>query len=204
MNSEDRLDELSWLTPYTGANVLCCSPGPPFQKIGARVEGLMRWIHSNNPVNSLRNVQEHYDIGNDMYKYMLGTQSSLTHLVLLLPALNVGSDSCVHVRYASDGRAGGLADPETLSYTCALWRDPALRGFKQFPQRPAIEAYKSMTLGEAQLNKIHYIIEKAGLKESDEVVELGCGWGGFSIEAAKKVGCKVRTALQELRTNLSH
>lgn len=51
---------------------------------------------------------------------------------------------------------------------------------------------RRMTLDQAQLNKIHYVIQKAGLKETDEVVELGCGWGGFAVEAAATVGCKIR------------
>ena len=49
-------------------------------------------------------------------------------------------------------------------------------GFVQFPD----DSHKKMMLDEAgldqaQLNKSHYIIQKAGLKKTDEVAELGCG-----------------------------
>ena len=62
-------------------------------------------------------------------------------------------------------------DPSTLSYTCALYRDPKELSFVQKPQ------YGKFTLDEAQLNKIHYIIAKAGITKVDHVLELGCGWG---------------------------
>ena len=53
------------------------------------------------------------------------------------------------------------------------------------------DGYKHISLGQAQLNKIHYIIRKAGLTAEDTVAELGCGWGGFAIEAAATTGCRI-------------
>ncbi|HDP24597.1 MAG TPA: DUF1365 family protein [Deltaproteobacteria bacterium] len=50
----------------------------------------------------------------------------------------------------------------------------------------------SETLDEAQLNKILRVIEKARLYQGDHVLEIGCGWGGFAIEAARRTGCSVR------------
>ncbi len=47
------------------------------------------------------------------------------------------------------------------------------------------------SLDQAQQNKINSIIEKAALKSTDHVLEIGCGWGSFAIAAAKQVGCKV-------------
>ena len=38
-----------------------------------------------------------------------------------------------------------MLDPETLSYTCGLWRDPEQLTFKQFPDEG--RAYDRMTLG---------------------------------------------------------
>jgi len=52
---------------------------------------------------------------------------------------------------------------------------------------------KNDTLEQAQLNKIHAIIEKAGIKKGDRVLEIGSGWGGFAVEAAKRTGCHVTT-----------
>ncbi len=52
---------------------------------------------------------------------------------------------------------------------------------------------KSDTLEQAQLNKIHRIIEKAEIRRNDHVLEIGSGWGGFALEAAKRTGCRITT-----------
>lgn len=49
-------------------------------------------------------------------------------------------------------------------------------------------------LSEAQTLKYRHLAEKAGFQSSDNVLEIGCGWGGFAEFAAKEVGCNV-TAL---------
>lgn len=46
-------------------------------------------------------------------------------------------------------------------------------------------------LEQAQKNKINAIIEKAQITKDDHVLEIGCGWGSFAIEAVKKTGCRV-------------
>ncbi len=47
------------------------------------------------------------------------------------------------------------------------------------------------SLEQSQKNKLHAIIEKAKISRDDHVLEIGCGWGGFAIEAVKMTGCKV-------------
>lgn len=47
------------------------------------------------------------------------------------------------------------------------------------------------TLAQAQKNKLDTIIEKACIGPDDHVLEIGCGWGSFAIEAVKKTGCRV-------------
>ncbi|XP_061995808.1 uncharacterized protein LOC133713792 isoform X2 [Rosa rugosa] len=42
----------------------------------------------------------------------------------------------------------------------------------------------------AQLRKISILIEKARITKNHEVLELGCGWGGFAIEVVKQTGCR--------------
>ncbi|KAI3642268.1 hypothetical protein MP228_011823 [Amoeboaphelidium protococcarum] len=46
-------------------------------------------------------------------------------------------------------------------------------------------------LYKAQMRKLQMIFDKARLKASDNVLEIGTGWGTFAIEAVKKFGCKV-------------
>jgi cyclopropane-fatty-acyl-phospholipid synthase len=47
------------------------------------------------------------------------------------------------------------------------------------------------SLAQAQLNKIHAMISKANIGPDDHVLEIGCGWGGFAIEAVRTTGCRV-------------
>jgi cyclopropane-fatty-acyl-phospholipid synthase len=63
-------------------------------------------------------------------------------------------------------------DP-TMTYSCGLFQSP------------------DDTLEDAQKNKLHAMIRKAQITENDHVLELGCGWGGFAVEAVKKAGCNV-------------
>ncbi|KJE96295.1 cyclopropane-fatty-acyl-phospholipid synthase [Capsaspora owczarzaki ATCC 30864] len=64
-------------------------------------------------------------------------------------------------------------DKDFMAYTCALYLTP------------------KDTLEKAQANKIHLIIKKLQLKQTDRLLDLGCGWGGLALEAARKVGCRV-------------
>ena len=49
------------------------------------------------------------------------------------------------------------------------------------------------SMEEASLNKLKIICEKLDLQATDHVVEIGTGWGGFAIYAAKNYGCNVTT-----------
>jgi len=64
-------------------------------------------------------------------------------------------------------------DPETMMYSAAVFENP------------------DETLAEAQRHKIHRLIELADIRPEHHVLEIGCGWGGFAIEAARKTGCHV-------------
>ncbi len=66
-------------------------------------------------------------------------------------------------------------DP-TMTYSCALFDDP---------EHPAL------TLEQAQKNKLRTVLDKAGVGPGDHVLEIGCGWGSFAVEAAEHLGCNV-------------
>ena len=66
-----------------------------------------------------------------------------------------------------------------------------------------LDAYNQYTCGYfdrtddleiAQRNKLELQCRKLGLTSSDHVLEIGCGWGGFSKYAAEHYGCRI-TAL---------
>ena len=51
-----------------------------------------------------------------------------------------------------------------------------------------------LTLEEAQREKWERLCRKLQLGSHDVVLEIGCGWGGFAIHAAKNYGCRVTAA----------
>ena len=46
-------------------------------------------------------------------------------------------------------------------------------------------------LSAAQLRKYRALADSIGLKPDHNVLEIGCGWGGFAEFAAKEIGCQV-------------
>ena len=57
----------------------------------------------------------------------------------------------------------------------------------------AIFAREDMSLHEAQLHRLDTICERLDLQPDDHLVEIGTGWGGLAIHAAKHYGCRVTT-----------
>jgi cyclopropane-fatty-acyl-phospholipid synthase len=64
---------------------------------------------------------------------------------------------------------------ETWAYSCGIF--------------PASE----VTLQEASREKFDRACRKLGLCESDHLLEIGAGWGGLAIHAARNFGCRVTT-----------
>lgn len=62
---------------------------------------------------------------------------------------------------------------ETMTYSCGIFEQPGI------------------SLAEAQFAKYDALCQKLQLKSTDHVLEIGCGWGGFSRHAAKHYGCRV-------------
>lgn len=61
----------------------------------------------------------------------------------------------------------------TMTYSCGLFR------------------HADESLEQAQHNKIQAVIAKARITEHDHVLEIGCGWGGFAIEAVRTTNCRI-------------
>ncbi len=64
---------------------------------------------------------------------------------------------------------------ESMMYSSAIYPDP------------------NVSLADAQQHKLKTICDKLQLDESDHLVEIGTGWGGLAVFAAKHYGCKVTT-----------
>jgi len=67
-----------------------------------------------------------------------------------------------------------MLDP-TLSYSCTVFERP------------------DATLEEAALAKLDLVCDKLDLGPRDHVLEIGTGWGGFALHAARTRGCRVTT-----------
>jgi cyclopropane-fatty-acyl-phospholipid synthase len=57
----------------------------------------------------------------------------------------------------------------------------------------AIYPTNDASLYEASVYKMSHICRRLGLTSSDHLLEIGTGWGGMAIHAAKTTGCKVTT-----------
>lgn len=65
-------------------------------------------------------------------------------------------------------------DP-AMMYSCALYEPPHI------------------SLEQASIKKLETICQQLQLKPTDHILEIGTGWGGFAIYAARKYGCKITT-----------
>ena len=73
-----------------------------------------------------------------------------------------------------------------------LWLDPTMMYSSGIFEHANIDN-PSSSLEAASLKKLKVICDKLDLKTTDHLVEIGTGWGGFAIYAAKYYGCKVTT-----------
>jgi len=62
---------------------------------------------------------------------------------------------------------------DKMLYSCGIFDHP----------RDALE--------KAQERKMERILAQARIRDTHHVLEIGCGWGGFAVFAAKKTGCRV-------------
>jgi cyclopropane-fatty-acyl-phospholipid synthase len=67
----------------------------------------------------------------------------------------------------------------------ALWLDPSLM------YSSAIFATPTTTLEEASAAKNELICRKLRLSPADRLLEIGTGWGGFALHAARNFGCRI-------------
>ncbi|HEX9171039.1 MAG TPA: cyclopropane-fatty-acyl-phospholipid synthase family protein, partial [Telluria sp.] len=69
----------------------------------------------------------------------------------------------------------------------ALWLDETMMYSSAIFERP------EMNLHEAQTARLDRICRKLRLGPDDHVLEIGTGWGGFALYAARHYGCRVTT-----------
>lgn len=86
-----------------------------------------------------------------------------------------GSSRNISAHYDLGNSLYELMLDETMAYSCAIFRDEA------------------STLHEAQVAKLDAVCRKLDLHAGDHLLEIGTGWGGLAIHAARHYGCRVTT-----------
>ncbi len=84
-----------------------------------------------------------------------------------------GSRDNIHDHYDLGNDFFRLFLDESLTYSCAIYTDD------------------NQTQASAQANKYRVICQDLELGPDDHVLEIGSGWGGFAVHAARTTGCRV-------------
>ena len=97
----------------------------------------LHFKNKNTKIQAKKNISQHYDLGNQFYKYWLD---------------------------------------KSMTYSSAIFNG------------------KNDNLELAQNNKYQKLADLSSIKKGDNILEIGCGWGGFSEFLAKNYDCQI-TAL---------
>jgi cyclopropane-fatty-acyl-phospholipid synthase len=121
------------------------------------------------------------DVLDDMEKGFARLTSPLRQFFHLLRRNSrAGSRRNIGAHYDIGDEFFELMLDDTMMYSCAIFETP------------------ESTLREAQLAKLERICRTLELGPGDRVLEIGAGWGGFALHAARHYGCHVTT------TTISH
>ena len=86
-----------------------------------------------------------------------------------------GSRRNIAAHYDLSNEFFALFLDDTMTYSCGIFERP------------------NSSLKDASIAKYERICSKLDLERNDHVVEIGTGWGGFAIHAAREYGCRITT-----------
>jgi cyclopropane-fatty-acyl-phospholipid synthase len=131
-----------------------------------RAKGPFRWVNAlahrlrdNAPGKARKNIAAHYDLGNDFYSAWLD------------PTMTYSS-----ARFSPLPLAGG-EEPRSGERVALLGRNRPT---------PNPSRKREGSLEQAQLHKIHTLLDRLDVQPGQRLLEIGCGWGTLAIEAAKR------------------
>lgn len=186
-------------------------------QLSSYIQSILNKRYANTKTGSLRNIGAHYDISNTMYEAFLSKDMTYSCAVFptldadisgpLLEAVNeevAKSASCqptnghshhtgsqrgiaTSLRHEMSGDAAATAAATAQQSTTTNGHlSPESHPGRQTPLFLA-----SDELEDGQLRKLRIHIERASLKSHHRVLEIGTGWGSFSLEAVRTSGCTV-------------
>jgi cyclopropane-fatty-acyl-phospholipid synthase len=140
-------------------------------------ETYMDGLWSSDDLPALLQIVLH---NRDIFAPMDGWKAWLANLGhrlwhLVHPNSRTGSRNNVAAHYDLGNSFYRLWLDDSLMYSCAIFE------------------HDDMPLDEAALVKLDRICRKLDLRPCDHLLEIGAGWGGFAIHAAKHFGCRVTT-----------
>lgn len=101
-----------------------------------------------------------------------------------------GSLKNIHAHYdLSNDLFRTFLDKETLMYSSAIY--DAMSAAPTEVGRPSAGLKFKGSLEEAQWRKLDTLCDRAQLQPGQTLLDIGFGWGGLSLHAAKKYGCRV-------------
>lgn len=144
--------------------------------VGAGESYIMGHWQSDNLTNVVRIMVRNMSLLDGMEN---GLASIVTPFRKLLHWLNrntlTGSRSNIAAHYDLGNDFFELFLDSSMMYSCGIFET------------------ENATMKQASEAKLKRICDKLQLNENDHVVEIGTGWGGFAIYAAKNYGCRVTT-----------
>lgn len=130
------------------------------------LKDLIRWIIQNIETSGVMSGSKDTDLKTNLLSLFNKVKHKLNRNSLS------GSKQNISYHYDISNELYKLMLDDTMAYSSAVFEE-------------------GMSLHEAQLNKFKTLCEDLDLKEDDHILEIGCGWGGLAIYAAKNYGCKV-------------
>ena len=128
---------------------------------------LIRWAIQNVENSGLISGSKIKNIGVNF----LGKLNRLGHLINR--NTKKGSIDNISYHYDLSNEFYKLILDQTMSYSCGIFHEPT------------DSLYKS------QLNKLKTICEDLDILDNDHILEIGCGWGSFSLYVGRNYNCKV-------------
>ncbi len=178
--AEAYMDE-QWDTPDLVAllELLAGSPGvggPTRKRVPLRpLHRLTHLARANTRRGARRNISYHYDLGNDFYSLWL--DPTMTYSCGLFP------ETADATATAAGCDVVGQADVALAD------RTPA--GDRAHDGSGPAEPLPGSALEAAQRAKWEALLSVIDPRPGDRMLEIGSGWGGFAIHAARTRGCEV-------------